>query len=146
MTHTFTRTAELTVDRPEDETLPLFTAEGERRWAPGWDPAYPVAGRTRGPGAVFETAHGDHTTTWVMTDDDASGVRYARVTPGLAAGTVTVAIAGATDTADTAGATRVRVTYDLTALSEHGAAWLTEFEAGYDTEIAEWETLIAQSR
>ena len=141
MTNTITCTAELTVNRAADQTLTLFTPEGERAWAPGWDPGYPAARRTRGPGAVFETAHGEHTTTWVMTDDDPSGVRYARVTPGLAAGTVAVAITGPAD----GGGTRVSVTYDLTALSEHGVAWLAEFEAGYDAEIAGWETLIAES-
>ena len=38
-------------------------------------------------------------------------VRYARVTPGVAAGTVTVALE-----ADGAGGTRAQVTYDLTSL------------------------------
>ena len=42
-----------------------------------------------------------------------------------------------------AARTRVRVTYDLTALSDAGRAWLAEFAAGYDAEIAEWEAAIA---
>jgi hypothetical protein len=37
----------------------------------------------------------------------------------------------------------VRVTYDLTALGEHGRAWLADFAAGYDAEIAEWEAALA---
>jgi hypothetical protein len=87
---------------------------------------------------VFVTPHEDRETTWVMVDQDARGVRYGRVTPGLAAGTVAVAVIEAAD-----DRTRVRVTYDLTALDEHGRAWLTAFAAGYDAEIAEWEAAIA---
>jgi hypothetical protein len=73
-----------------------------------------------------------------MVDQGARGVRYARVTPGLAAGTVAVAVSDAGD-----GRTRCRVTYDLTALGEHGRAWLAAFADGYDAEIAEWEAAIA---
>jgi hypothetical protein len=138
MPDTITCTAELTVDLPTAAALPLFTAEGERRWAgDDWDPAYPAPGRTEGPGAVFVTNHGPET-TWVMVDQHAAGVRYARVAPGVAAGTVAVdVIDHGTDH------TRVRVTYDLTALSADGRAWLADFAAGYDAEIAEWETALA---
>jgi hypothetical protein len=138
MSDTITCTAELTVDLPPAAALPLFTAEGERRWAgDDWDPRYPAPARVEGPGAVFLTAHG-HDTTWVMVDQDERGVRYARVTPGHAAGTVAVSVLEAGD-----AATRVRVTYDLTALSDAGRAWLADFAAGYAAEIAEWEAAIA---
>jgi hypothetical protein len=138
MPDTITCTAELTVDLPRAETLPLFTAEGERRWAGDtWDPSYPAPGRTEGPGAVFVTAHGPET-TWIMVDQHDAGVRYARVAPGVAAGTVAV------DVIEAAGDhTRVRVTYDLTALSDDGRAWLEAFADGYDAEIAGWEQAIA---
>jgi len=73
--------AELTVNLPREATLALFTAEGERAWAPGWDPAFPAPQRTEGSGAVFVTAQAEETTTWVMVDQDERGVRYARFTP-----------------------------------------------------------------
>jgi hypothetical protein len=138
MNDTITCAAELTVALPREQALALFTAEGERAWAgEDWDPAYPAAGRSEGSGAVFVTTHG-HETTWVMVDQDATGVRYARVTPGVAAGTVAVAVVEAAERT-----TRVRVTYDLTALGDAGRRWLTAFAAGYAEEIAGWEAAIA---
>jgi hypothetical protein len=111
--------AELDVNRSRAPTLALFTAEGERGWAPGWDPAFPAPDRTEGAGAVFVTAHAEQMTTWVMVDQDENGVRYARFTPGATAGTVAVTVLAAKSTS-----TRVRVSYDLTALSPDGARWL----------------------
>jgi hypothetical protein len=75
-----------------------------------------------------------------MVDHTAGCVRYARVTPGVAAGTVTVALE-----ADGAGGTRAQVTYDLTSLSADGDAWLADFDRAYHAAIAEWETAIAQA-
>jgi hypothetical protein len=132
------RSAEITVRLPRDQTMALFTAEGERRWADGWDPRYPDSGRRDGTGAVFTTAHGAGHTTWIMVDHGSQQVRYARVTSGMSAGIVAVA-AVACD----GQTTRVRVTYDLTALSAAGEEWLAAFDAHYDTEIASWATDIA---
>ena len=137
---TLHRTAEITVALPRDAAIALFTAEGERRWAEGWDPHYPQPGRCDGPGAVFTTAHSSHQTTWIMVDHRPDAVRYARVTHGLTAGTVAVDVVASDD-----DLTRVRVTYDLTALTTAGQAWLAELDAGYDTEIASWAIDIAAS-
>jgi hypothetical protein len=113
--------------------LALFTPEGERRWADGWDPQYPEPGRCEGPGAVFTTRHGGHETTWIVVDQTPEGIRYARVTHGMTAGTVAVDILGSKD-----GATRVRVTYDLTALTAAGSTWLEAFAGHYESGIGEW--------
>lgn len=138
MPTTLNRSAEITVGLPRAEAIALFTAEGERRWAQGWEPRYPEAGRRDGAGAVFTTAHGSRETTWIMVDDRADGVRYARVTHGFTAGTVAVdVVACERDT------TRVRVTSDLTALTPAGEAWLVHFDAEYAREIASWGTHIA---
>lgn len=134
------RSAEITIGLPPDQAMALFTAEGERRWADGWDPRYPEPDRRDGPGAVFHTTHGSHQTTWIMVDDRPDGVRYARVTHGMTAGTVAVAVV--TSDNDT---TRVRVTYDLTALTPAGEAWLAHLDADYDRTIASWTIHIATS-
>lgn len=118
--------------------MALFTAEGERCWAEGWDPHYPEPARREGPGAVFTTAHGGHVTTWIMVDHQPEHIRYARVTPGMTAGTVAVDIVAADERV-----TRVRVGYDLTALSSAGEEWLATFDAEYDAEIASWASDIA---
>ena len=132
------RATEITVDVPPEQTIQLFTPEGERRWAEGWDPQYPEVDRREGPGAVFTTAHGGHHTTWIMVDHGPESVRYARVTEGMTAGTVAVDVVGSGE-----HSTRVRVMYDLTALTSAGESWLDAFDADYDTAIGGWSTEIA---
>ena len=138
MAMTARRSAEITVDLPRDEAMALFTPEGERRWADGWDPRYPANARREGPGAVFVTEHGGHSTTWIMVDQRPDCIRYARVADGMTAGTIAVDLVGASERS-----TRVRVTYDLTALTPVGETWLESFEAGYDAFIESWSAEIA---
>jgi hypothetical protein len=140
MPTTITCSADVTVDRPVEAALALFTAEGERAWAPGWEPTFAAPGRTEGAGAVFVTTHDDQATTWVMVDQDGQTVRYARVTPGVTAGTVAVAVVQSDPTR-----TRLRVTYDLTALTTDAERWLDHFAAGFVGYIAGWEAAIADS-
>jgi hypothetical protein len=135
---TMRRTAEITVALPAAQAMALFTAEGERRWADGWDPSYPDARRREEAGTVFLTDHGHHRTTWIMVDHRPEQIRYARVTHGLTAGIVAVELIDAEPER-----TAVRVSYDLTALSQAGETWLEAFEAEYDQEIAAWATDIA---
>jgi hypothetical protein len=130
---TIQRAAEITVGLPREQALALFTPEGERRWAAGWDPQYPDPRRREGPGAVFTTSHGSHETTWVMVDQRPDSIRYARVVQRMTAGTIAVDVLYAKE-----GATRVRVTYDLTALTAAGETWLEAFAEHFETEIAAW--------
>jgi hypothetical protein len=113
----------LHVALPPERAAALFTPEGERRWAQGWAPEYPA------DGPVFVT--NDGATVWIELGD----LRYARVTPGVQAGTVAVRLA------PEGGGTRAEVTYDLTALS--GDADLPAFAAGFDDMLAAWERDIA---
>jgi hypothetical protein len=138
MARTMHRTAEIVVGVPPDQAIALFTPEGERRWADGWDPQYPQPSRREGPGAVFTTSHGAHQATWVMVDHGPDRVRYARIVHGLTAGIVAVDLFASRD--DT---TRARVTYDLTALGPAGESHLEAFDADYQAEIAAWSTEIA---
>ena len=70
---------------PIERVMPLFTAEGERLWAPGWDPVWPDAEHTHEPGEVWTTT-GPPSTTWVTVDAGADRVRYARAAVGDSAG------------------------------------------------------------
>lgn len=135
---TLHRTAEIMVALAREQAMTLFTPDGERRWADGWDPVYPQPDRREEPGTVFTTEHGGVLTTWIMVDHRPGGVRYARVTAGLSAGTVTVDAVRSSESE-----TVVRVTYDLTALAPAGQRWLEAFDAHYDAEIAGWSTDIA---
>ena len=99
-------TGTIHVPLPPDRALELFTPEGEREWVPGWDPHH------HSP-TVFATDHGGSDTLWVITDQEPRRMRYARVTPGVHAGTVEVRCRPEADDSRT----RADVTYDLTELS-----------------------------
>jgi hypothetical protein len=120
------------VPLPPDEALDLFTPAGERAWAPGWDPQFPAAEDTS-PGTTF-TTHGGRT-FWVIADRTRISMRYARITPGVHAGTVEVRC-------EPGGpGTRAYVTYDLTALGD--PATVDHFADEFPAMLAEWERLIA---
>jgi hypothetical protein len=138
MSRTARRATEITVGLPPEQAIALFTPEGERRWADGWDPHYPDPHRREGPGAVFTTGPGGHQTTWIMVDHGPGSVRYARVTEGMTGGTVAVDVVGSSERS-----TQVRVTYDLTSLSPAGETWLEAFDADFDAAIRDWATEIA---
>ena len=116
--------------------LSLFTPEGERAWAAGWDPQYPArAADDSEPGTVFQTRHGAHLGTWIVASrEPGRSIRYTRVIADQDAGTVTVTLDSET---------QVTVGYDLTALSEPGAAHLAQFAASYPQFLAHWEQAIA---
>jgi hypothetical protein len=133
-------TGRFPVELPPDKAFVLFTPLGERTWAAGWDPRFPAAtDDDSAPGTVFETAaHAGRTATWIVLDrEPGHRIRYARVIPGLDAGTVTV-------TLDGEGArTAVTVTYELTALSEAGREGLHAFGADYREFLGSWQQAIA---
>jgi hypothetical protein len=138
MATTIRRATEITIEAAPEQVMELFTPEGERRWSHGWDPQYPEPDRRQGPGAVFTTVHGGDLTTWVMVDHGPGSIRYTRVTQGMTAGTVAVEVVGSHERS-----TRVRVTYDLTALTNAGEVWLRAFDAHFDTTIGAWSSEIA---
>lgn len=121
------------------DVLRLFTPEGERRWVDGWDPRYadPEVTDTTAPGVVWSTGHDAGTTTWIVLDRRPDAMRYARVRCGHSAGTVTVTCRprGEADT-------EVEVVYDLSALDPAAIDDLTDFAAGYDDFLGEWETAV----
>jgi hypothetical protein len=130
---------EVRVELPPERALFLFTPVGERLWAPGWDPSFPAGGSGDGgaAGTVFVTAAGGVETFWVVVERGEGSARYARVAPGVSAGTVEVRLRAADD------ATVAEVAYDLTALSDEGDAALAELESGYDDFLGEWRDAMA---
>jgi hypothetical protein len=125
------RTGSFTLAAAIERVRPLFTAEGERAWAPGWDPVWADAEHLHEVGEVWTTS-GPPATTWVTVQADEACVRYARVAPGDSAGIVAVSFQAVPE------GTRVTVAYDLSPLSEEGAIRLTAFEAAYDDMIEHW--------
>lgn len=120
------------------DALPLFTAEGERGWVPGWEPEH-LGGD--GVGSVFVTRLGGTETIWIVVDyDPQRGVaRYARQVAGVQVGLVEVQC---TDSGD--GHCVVRVRYSLTPLSEAAIPAVAEFldPQRFAEAIANWKRLI----
>ncbi len=119
--------------------MPLFTAEGERAWAPGWEPE--ILSGDGGRGSVFRThAHGRET-VWVVTDyqPEQGRASYARLAQGSNMGLVDVRCE------DAPGGSAVSVTYTLTGISPEGRAFVAEFmdAQAYTDFIREWEQAIA---
>ncbi|HYC37323.1 MAG TPA: hypothetical protein VEC19_12925 [Usitatibacter sp.] len=136
------RSHHFVVERPAGRAFELFTPEGERAWADGWDPTYlhPADG-TPQRGMVFTTGHGGEHTLWTMTryEPQAGLVEYQRITPGSRMGSVLVQC-----TSLGASRTRVTVAYALTALTEDGNRVLRGMDdAKFQAFIEDWERAIA---
>lgn len=132
-------TFEVAVGLPKPEAIDLFTPEGERRWAPGWNPIYAnVTEASRvGQGTVFTTdAHGGRRVWIVDTYDRAAGVvRYTvfhdesvtrievRVSPGH-------------------GGSTARVSYDRTSLNASADQEIAHFAAHAHAMQSEWQSAI----
>jgi hypothetical protein len=129
------------VPLPPPETFALFTPSGEKAWATGWAPHFPVPVEDETAiGTVFETDDGKGRTTWVVAGcEPGRRITYARITAGDRAGTVTV------DCGDAGGnATEAQVTYALTALGPEAGQDLATFAAHYDQFLRHWEQAIAK--
>jgi hypothetical protein len=130
------------LEAPLVRVFPLFTAEGERAWAPGWEPRILSGAAERGSAFVTHN-HDDQVVTWIVTDyRPAEGrVSYARLVQGSNIGLVDVSCAAAAG-----GGTDISVRYTLTAVSEAGERTVAQFlEAGHYTQmIEEWR--VATSR
>lgn len=124
------------LDAPRDRVFPLFTARGEREWAPGWDPAMLSGAEERG--SAFQTRnHDGQTTTWIVIDYRPSEgrVSYARLAHGSNIGLVDVIC-----TEPMRGGTEVSVAYTLTPLRPQAEAFVDEFldPRHYECMIDEW--------
>ena len=127
---------EVRVALPPERAIRAFTAHGEREWAPGWEPEFP-AGDSDEAGTVFTTAAGGLHTIWVILERTPRTARYARVAPGVTAGTVDVTLRPDGDH------TLAEIAYALTALGPD--AGLDAFAAGFDEMLATWERLIGEA-
>jgi hypothetical protein len=136
------RKGTLTVELGFEETLDLFTPEGERRWIEDWRPEYLFrAGGGDEIDTVFRTRHGGEETLWIVLDHDREecSAAYSRITPGSRLGTVTVSVEGIDE-----GSCWVEVCYEMTGLSPAGNAVLKALDArAFRAMLDDWEVRIA---
>src|SRR4029077_7123799 len=107
------------LDAPRARVFPLFTARGEREWAPGWDPLMLSGAEQRG--SAFQTRnHEGRTTTWIVIDYRPAEGRasFARLAQDSNIGLVDVVC-----TEPKGGGTDVSVAYTLTPLTAAGEAF-----------------------
>ena len=75
---------QFTLPLPVASAVPLFTPEGERRWAgSSWNPMYAIpdgAGDGSSPGTVFTTESDDGQATWIVLERGDDAVSYAAIT------------------------------------------------------------------
>ena len=118
------------------DVVPLFSAEGERRWVEDWEPWFPLPDHVHERGEAWTTTAAAGTTIWVTADRRADGVLLTRVTPDVAAGLVEVTCRPGLD-----GTTDVEVAYDVTALSDPGRQVVAHLLDGFDEMLATWQRL-----
>ena len=122
-----------------DEAFALFTAEGERRWVPGWSPEM-LGSLPQHRGLVFLTEADGNQTIWTVLESDPTTFthRYSRVTPGKTAGIVEAKLFPARN------GCRVSVSYDMTALTEAGHQALAAYRgSAFADMLVKWQELIA---
>jgi hypothetical protein len=126
------------LDAPLTRVFPLFTALGERSWAPGWEPLILSGEQERGSAFVTRNAAGRQT-TWIVTEyrPQEGRVSYARLAHDSNIGLVDVIC-----TEPASGGTDVSVRYTLTGVSEEGRDFVREFldADSYAEMIEEWQS------
>lgn len=138
-------TAAFDLPQPIEQVFPLFTPEGEKLWAPGWDYHNLMGTSDLSEDDVFLTHSHDHAgaqAIWLVKRyaPQAGLVAYYRVEPGDKVGVVTVKC-----TPLESRGTQVEVTYRYIPLSDKGRAFVDDYTLeAHQTFIAQWETLLLQ--
>jgi hypothetical protein len=137
------------IDRPAAELFPLFSAEGEFAWVPGWTYRNVMGTTELAEDYVFVTRSHDHARSdgdagadaiWIVKRFEPENwrVELYRVECGDKVGLVIVRL-------QPRGleATTVEVTYEYIGLSKTGDAFIEGFTAeAYRDFIGEWKTLL----
>jgi hypothetical protein len=136
-------TSEFELEHPVEIVFPLFSPEGERLWAPGWDYENIMGTTILHEDYVFLTKSHDHAAAdavWIVKkyETEIHSVQYYKVEPQEKVGVVTVKC---DDLAEKK--TRIQVTYTYIGLSESGNRFIDRFtENDYKKFIDEWKGLL----
>jgi hypothetical protein len=136
-------TAEFEISQPVQSVFPLFTPEGEKLWAPGWDYDNLMGTNSLDEDYLFLTRSRDHAAReaiWIVKryTPERHRVQYYKIEPGEKVGIIEVACA-----ALSSGSTEVQVTYRYVGLSETGNRSVERFtNKDYEAFIEEWKRLI----
>ena len=140
---TYTNSFDMAV--PVAELFPLFSPEGEKHWAPGWDYENMMGTTDLSEDYIFLTKNHDHGTAdaiWIVKKymPQSHYVQFYKIEPEDKIGVVTVQC-----TELESERTKVQVTYKYMALSAVGEKFVSEFsERAYEEFISEWQTLLSK--
>jgi len=126
-----------------DTAFPLFSPEGEREWAPGWNPiaVYPET-ITFKSNTVFRLGHGSEESIWAILKADSQShcAEYVRVAPASHAARISVKIESVSP-----NRSHVIVSYAVTAFGEHTSTVLESFsEDAYAQRMRDWQQQIRE--
>ena len=136
-------TATFEINQPVQTVFPLFTPEGEKLWAPGWNYDNLMGTNPLGEDYLFLTRSHDHTAKeaiWIVKKytPERYRVQYYKIEPGEKVGIIEVACASLSP-----ALTEVQVTYRYVGLSETGNRFVERFtNKDYEAFIEEWKRLI----
>jgi len=140
---TVRHTANFRIDQPIEILFPLFSAEGEKLWVPGWDYENIMGSDELHEDYVFLTKHHDHASTdavWLVKryEPESYLVQFYKVEPEDKVGIITVRCIKINKCL-----TQVEVSYEYIGLSEKGDTFIEGFtSAEYEEFIAEWNRLL----
>ena len=137
------QSASFMVDQPIHVLFPLFSAEGEKLWVPGWDYENISEGTDLHEDYVFATKSHDHAAAdaiWIVKRYEPENylVQFYKIEPGEKIGVIEVRCFE-----QSKSETKVQVTYEYIGLSKTGNEFVSSFSLSKHKEfIAEWETLL----
>ena len=134
---------EFLLGRDISTVFPLFSPEGEKLWAPGWDYTNLLGSTELYPDYLFLTDTHDHQSAqaiWIVSgyEPDKHYVSYYKVEPGQKVGKIVVQCFE-----QNRSSTLVKVTYKYIGLSDSGNRFVAGFtKEAYSEFIGEWRTLL----
>ena len=140
---TVKHTLDFQISEPIDILFPLFSAEGEKLWVPGWDYENIMGTNDLHEDYIFLTKNHDHASTdaiWLVKyyKPESYFVQFYKVEPEDKVGIITVQC-----TKMNKFLTQVEVSYEYIGLSKKGDEFIESFtSAEYKEFIAEWNSLL----
>ena len=142
---TVKHTLDFQISQPIDVLFPLFSAEGEKLWVPGWDYENVMGTSDLHEDYFFLTKNHDHASTdaiWLVKryKPESYFVQFYKVEPEDKVGIITVQC-----TIVNESLTQVEVSYEYIGLSKKGDGFIENFtSAAYKEYIAKWNSLLVK--
>lgn len=136
-------TEKFKLDQAIEVLFPLFSAEGEKLWVPGWEYENIMGSCDLHEDYIFLTENHDHASTdaiWLVKryEPESYRVQFYKVEPEDKVGVITVQCVQIVK-----GVTEVQVTYEYIGLSARGNDFIDGFtSAQYKEFIGEWKSLL----